>query len=316
MLLETQNGTWIYCHYSCQFCFFLQSVENLKPIIIRLLDSSLWFTDVPLKKAKSSHPTQTQLDGRRTGQCHSTVYHLTYFTILSPLALLNTVWRVTFSRRMRKACNCKHPLAHTHRKISKYTHSSKVIAGNSQYEWWAFVFADTRQQRLWHGCMREINTRKALCYIWIGMHMHTCTHADRSLALIIEIKAGHFTRSWSPLCYMFMPSWCNGAFDSGPLLQQAKDRRKQSKNSHISCTGPHICAHTHTEKISLSELCACCSKILQRGTLSHTNTLSVSLGCERRRRWMVFSLGCSGSDEWPDNFQATHTNQHTHKHTH
>lgn len=139
-----------------------------------LLDSSLWFTDVPLKKAKSSHPTQTQLDGRRTGQCHSTVYHLTYFTILSPLALLNTVWRVTFSRRMRKACNCKHPLAHTHRKISKYTHSSKVIAGNSQYEWWAFVFADTRQQRLWHGCMREINTRKALCYIWIGMHMHTC----------------------------------------------------------------------------------------------------------------------------------------------
>lgn len=46
------------------------------------------------------------------GSCCSVVYHLTYFTFLSPLALLNTVWRLTFSGRMRKACNCKHSLTH------------------------------------------------------------------------------------------------------------------------------------------------------------------------------------------------------------
>lgn len=89
-----------------------------------------------------------------------------------------------------------------------------------------------------------------------------------------------------------------------------KQRVKQSHHQHRRKKKQHMHRHKH------SELCARCSKILQRGTLSHTNTLSVSLGCERRGRWMVFSLGCSGSDEWPDNFQATHTNQSTHTHIH
>ena len=53
-----------------------------------------------------------ELDVCRARSCSSIVYHWTYFMFLSPLVLLNIVWRLTFSGRMRKACKCKHPLTH------------------------------------------------------------------------------------------------------------------------------------------------------------------------------------------------------------
>lgn len=91
----------------------------------------IWASSIGSHPSKNgSHPSQP--GSWRAKFCCMAFYHLTYFTFLSPLALLNTIWRLTFSGRMRKACNCRHPLTHKRRGIGKCTEYSKVVARGSQ----------------------------------------------------------------------------------------------------------------------------------------------------------------------------------------